>query len=1052
MIDYQTERFFQGLRDSQLSVIESLLDVVIEEDESERDPMQIREVLPVEEWINYKHFLGPFSRDLYPYWKSKAPGYLNSGTPELILSGSVGGGKTTFALCMQAYKLYVLSCYKFPQRLFGLSDITDIFFAYLSINFTHAERTGYGQFRSMIDSIPYFQKEFSRDTHINSVLRFPGRINIIPGTDNLSVVSTNLFGCMMDEADFYRKGVSGAGDASKASNIYREVTDRRTSRFMVKGFDNGFSAIISSASFQSTFVQQRIRKALKDGSGHVIITKLWDANPEKYTKKRIWIFKGTEKDDAYVVDTPDDIVPNAAPEIKKSVESLALFSDNTGDDLICEIMKKLPERFRNNFVEVPREFRKNFEDDVYGALRNIAGEAVSPAGKLYSSRASWMACVDPSLRHPFTKQIISVGLRGNTRIESFFIPEVLFENGRMKRHPWAKRYFHIDQSTTTDRTGIACVHIAEWITDPNTLLTVPVVEVDFALAVQPPKAPDKLSIAKCRGFVFTLRSLGMKIGKVTYDQFQCLLVGSKVLSARGVLDNREVKVGDLVWSKSGWREVEKVFTYCNVPVRKIKTRGGYEISGTPGHMLEFSLNSLTTTGYCDGKRSSRREHEWGWKKLEDVVIGDIPNIPENIVEAGEYQRLTSMRVPYRGCLKGWAATPVLNEGLAEVLGYLWGDGVWHKDGLRFVSGGSDDTATILRIVGKYFNRKFYPDKKGNVNISSRFLVRWLEENGLRKSTRLPDKILKSPNSVIAAFLRGLYSADGSVSEKSGNEGQVSLSSHSRELLLDVKCVLVMKFGIKTSLSESRREYKGDLGLAPCFHLRCSGDRSLFGVIGFSSDKKQGKFDRWVKVKGRVVYDRVVSIEDSFGDVVDFKVKGDPSYAVNGFVSHNSSDSIQIIQTNRIDAGLRSVDRDDKAYLQVCDLIDEKRLRFYDYPVMRDEFFDLDHDAEKRKVDHPKTRENGEPGSKDVTDGLVGAVANALEDVSPSDFTSPGDTINSITVRVGSKHSYGEKIKDDWMISGYTNSKMKTPEELKGKKLKGKITGILGGDEQDVSFF
>ena len=72
----------------------------------------------------------------------------------------------------------------------------------------------------------------------------------------------------MDEADFYRKGSKiDTGDIDKANKIYHEVTDRRTSRFLVKGYDPGISILISSASHNTSFTAKRVRAVTQNGSG-----------------------------------------------------------------------------------------------------------------------------------------------------------------------------------------------------------------------------------------------------------------------------------------------------------------------------------------------------------------------------------------------------------------------------------------------------------------------------------------------------------------------------------------------------------------------------------------------------------------------------------------------------------------------------------------------------------------------------------------------------------------------------------------------------------------
>lgn len=56
----------------------------------------------------------------------------------------------------------------------------------------------------------------------------------------------------------------------------------------------------------------------------------------------------------------------------------------------------------------------------------------------------------------------------------------------------------------------------------------------------------------------------------------------------------------------------------------------------------------------------------------------------------------------------------------------------------------------------------------------------------------------------------------------------------------------------------------------------------------------------------------------------------------------------------LNVGYQSVDRSDKAYLDLVEIMYEHRLKIYDYPILRHELFNLIHYRDKRKVDHPKT--------------------------------------------------------------------------------------------------
>ena len=87
---------------------------------------------------------------------------------------------------------------------------------------------------------------------------------------------------------------------------------------------------------------------------------------------------------------------------------------------------------------------------------------------------------------------------------------------------------------------------------------------------------------------------------------------------------------------------------------------------------------------------------------------------------------------------------------------------------------------------------------------------------------------------------------------------------------------------------------------------------------------------------------------------------------------------------------------------------EKRIKLYDYPILRYELLNLLHDRIRRKVDHPKVvTDDGfveyegkgndgvtgtRVGSKDVADSLCGAIQNALQS-SVSDAEGNKGTFN-----------------------------------------------------------
>lgn len=517
--------FFQGVDPSDLEVLVEALQVASEED-SDLEPTQIRDMVPVRSWLRSRYF-NAMSRNLYDYWEHEIVSFCEEDYEEWVISGSIGTGKSTAALIAAQRKIYEMSCWDYPQRLFRLADMTKIFFAYLSVNLKQADLTGFGQIREMIDATPYFRNDYKRDMGINSVLKFPRGIFMIPGSDTISVIGTNLFGTILDEANFLRKsGMSEIGDVSKAQDLYAETTDRRRSRFMYKGKDPGFSILVSSSTVQTSFTSSRIKKA--DEKTKVTITRLWDVKPGAYSDRTFFVFNGSDKDDPFIITHPNEFNELLSePETRERVKEEAEVCCLEGEALVAYAVDILPDYLYDAVSEVPVDFKRSFESDLFKALRNIAGVSIAPVGKLFSSRMLWNRACSYGLRHPFRKKMVSIGLQSGESLDDFFLSDMVFETyeddrKRMKTRPvvmpYAPRYIHIDQSKNTCRAAMACVHRAGHAAGFDILS--PIVELDFLIVVDPPKPPDVIALHKFREFVLFLRRMGMKIGKVTYDQYQ----------------------------------------------------------------------------------------------------------------------------------------------------------------------------------------------------------------------------------------------------------------------------------------------------------------------------------------------------------------------------------------------------------------------------------------------------------------------------------------------------------------------------------------------------
>ncbi len=122
----------------------------------DRAPVQVREIVPIEEWLESPYFVGEDGARLYDVWKDEISKVFPTGEhrSEWIIHGSLGSGKSTAGEFGLIRKIYELSCFEPIPYLFNFMKSSTIFFIYFSITLFQEERTGFGKMRTILDSIP----------------------------------------------------------------------------------------------------------------------------------------------------------------------------------------------------------------------------------------------------------------------------------------------------------------------------------------------------------------------------------------------------------------------------------------------------------------------------------------------------------------------------------------------------------------------------------------------------------------------------------------------------------------------------------------------------------------------------------------------------------------------------------------------------------------------------------------------------------------------------------------------------------------------------------
>lgn len=419
-------------------------------------------------------------------------------------------GKSTFATHVVQRFFYELSCWKNIPALFGLKNTTSISGMYFSLTKEQAEISGFRDIKNLIDDTQYFKDHFPRNDRLDSRLDFPENIFIYYGSNVTHQISLNLVLSIVDEANFFKDAKSKKKGSdpmmgSKVADLHSSLLNRQASRFTGKEGNKSLSILISSPTFYSSYTQTRIELAKSNPHAKVIKPRKWDTQPELYSGKKFYVFLGNEKLDPKILENKEDL--NIVCE---SMDAPPVIFDDIEDAI-----DECPPYVKDVIGDVPIELYENYRTNLIKSVGDFSAHSVQTQGKLFNSRKIFYSCVDRDLPNLFFKTAFTVST--NRSGDSNSIEHYL----RMPfSHQEKKRFIHIDQSTTGDCTGVSSVYLDDAIIDDNGQELKRVV-VDFSIRIVPPTDGGQIDIERVRYFIFYMRNnLKLKIGKVTYDQFQ----------------------------------------------------------------------------------------------------------------------------------------------------------------------------------------------------------------------------------------------------------------------------------------------------------------------------------------------------------------------------------------------------------------------------------------------------------------------------------------------------------------------------------------------------
>ncbi len=352
-------------------------------------------------------------------------------------------------------------------------------------------------------------------------------------------------------------------------------------------------------------------------------------------------------------------------------------------------------------------------------------------------------------------------------------------------------------------------------------------------------------------------------GEVPLLSFEsCLASGTKILTDQGWRNIENIKVGDKVSTlKEGYPQYSSVSAVANngvKPVYRITAHGGYSIRATANH--RFLSGGV-------------------WKRVDELAPGDPIDMPYD--------------APF-------SVPDYKSSDFDEMIGWVHGDGSFSKAAIGITFNKKDGDFAVKDRLSDIFVRVFNAHKikpMRNDDTTYQYYISHSPERdmildrlgipiGNQASRVIPSYLWDTDINRQSSFLRGLFTADGSVGGKSNR--QIHFASTSLRFIQEIQ-ILLIRFGIKSRIYST--DFGPDSNRKPQHRLTLTKNNSLrfVSLIGFcpesaKNDKVTSNKCRDFTEDNGSVIDSIV--EDGEAEVFDLSVPDGEHFIANGFMAHN----------------------------------------------------------------------------------------------------------------------------------------------------------------------
>lgn len=279
-------------------------------------------------------------------------------------------------------------------------------------------------------------------------------------------------------------------DSSEAFKLYTGLRERIRSRFLNSSLI--YCALISSSKSKSGMVWEYIHKIKPNDPETLLLDPaIWEVKGDALglSGKHFWIYVGTKTH-------PSKVLPD-------EYNDVPLDKLNYVPPAGCELL------------EVPIEYKREFENNIEAAIQNIAGRTTDTSDRPFDDLSQLGNCKqlipEVHLEAPLGDQIPLIDK----------LPKDLFQETtlgpRLARYPNAPRFVHVDlASQSTSQAGYSLWHKEYVVNELGEHITVFV--ADFISWIS---APNRIDHDAIKQLSLDLRDkAGVYIKTISYDQFQ----------------------------------------------------------------------------------------------------------------------------------------------------------------------------------------------------------------------------------------------------------------------------------------------------------------------------------------------------------------------------------------------------------------------------------------------------------------------------------------------------------------------------------------------------